>query len=79
MNTPIPSHVREYLRRIANDAGFQDFVSYLRVELEDAKTSLVDVPPERVQKLQGYARGIREVVELVDPKPATKPATKTHP
>lgn len=69
MNTAIPSHVAEYLNRIRRETGFQSFIEYLRAELEDARTVLVNADKKSVQRLQGRAQMLTEIVELVDPKP----------
>ena len=68
MNTPVPANVTDALKRIGRDADFRTIVEHLRVKLEDAKTSLVSAPADRLQQLQGQAQGFTEVLELVEPK-----------
>jgi len=79
MNTPIPNHVAEYLLRIRRETGFQGVIEYLRVELEDAKTSLVKADASQVQRLQGRAQALMDIVDLVDPKPLRQLRVQTLP
>ena len=79
MQTPIPANVAEYLRRISRGSEFQAVIEYLRVELEEAKTTLIVAPPERVQRLQGRAEALKDVLELVDPKPFKQLKVTTLP
>lgn len=79
MNTPLPKHVSEHLARIGRDNGFQEFVGYLRAELEDAKAALVNAEPSGFQRLQGRAQALTDILVLVDPKPTTRMTVRTLP
>ncbi len=79
MNTQVPNHVTEYLQRIRRETGFQGVIEYLRVELEDAKTSLVKADVSQMQRLQGRAQALMDIVDLVDPKPLRQLKVPTLP
>ena len=60
-------------------SGFQSFVEYLRVELEDAKTALVKADVSQFQRLQGRAQMLAETLDLVDPQPPRRMTVQPIP
>lgn len=68
MHTPTPAKVAEALKRIRHDADFQEIVSFLSAELEDAKATLVKADTDRFARLQGRAQGLTEILEFLKPK-----------
>lgn len=64
------------INRLRHDHDFQQFLNYLRAELEDAKAALVDAAPEGLQKLQGKAQAIVALLSVAETQAST-PAART--
>lgn len=78
MHTPTPANVAESLKRLRRDADFQEVTKFLLAELEDAKAVLVDADDTKFSRLQGRARGVRDVLEFLEPALLKRPS-KPHP